>query len=510
MTMDPQLKPEKDVEGNSTRSFEDDSTVAETSVGMQIASEKEHEIKYRSCSWQKTAALLFSEYICLAIMSFPWSFSVLGLVPGIIVTLAVAATVLYTSLILWRYCLKYPEIRDVCDIGKKLFGGAQWAYNVTAVFFILNNTFIQGLHVLIGARLLNTLTNSSQCTVVFSVISAIICLIVSLPRTLRQLAHMGTFSAVTMGIAVLLAIIFAGIQDHPAGYKEGEEPIVNAFALPGTTFVSGMSAFLNISYTFIGQITLPSFIAEMKDPKDFPKALWAVTIAEMVVFTLCGALMYHYVGDQYMTAPAFGSLQPTYKKIAFSFAIPTIVFLGALYSTVTARFIFFRLFKNSHHRHSNTVVGWSAWVGILTATWTLAFIIAEVIPFFSDMLSLMSSLFGEYQTFAAFIITPHADLFAHRRMVWVSIHIQSGSCCGTDVVNRERFIFWALAYFELNPGKKRWSGVSKTVQTIVNYFFILLGLYILVAGTYVSIQSIIDSYHKNNLSSVFTCASNAL
>jgi hypothetical protein len=74
------------------------------------------------------------------------------------------------------------------------------------------------------------------------------------------------------------------------------------------------------------------FIAEMKEPKDFPKALWAVTIAEIIVFTLCGAIMYHYVGNQYMTAPAFGSLQPTYKKIAFSFAFPTIIFLGSLYS----------------------------------------------------------------------------------------------------------------------------------------------------------------------------------
>ena len=61
-------------------------------------------------------------------------------------------------------------------------------------------------------------------------------------------------------------------------------------------------------------------------------ALWAVTIAEIVVFTLCGSIMYHYVGNQYMTAPAFGSLQPVYKKIAFSFAIPTIIFLGSLYS----------------------------------------------------------------------------------------------------------------------------------------------------------------------------------
>jgi hypothetical protein len=47
----------------------------------------------------QTAALLFSEYICLAIMSFPYSYSVLGLVPGLILTAVQAAFVLYTSLI---------------------------------------------------------------------------------------------------------------------------------------------------------------------------------------------------------------------------------------------------------------------------------------------------------------------------------------------------------------------------------------------------------------------------
>lgn len=72
------------------------------------------------------------------------SFSILGMVPGVIVTLAVAVSVQYTSLILWRFCLKHPEIRDVCDIGQMLFGGSKVAYNITAVFFILNNTFIQG------------------------------------------------------------------------------------------------------------------------------------------------------------------------------------------------------------------------------------------------------------------------------------------------------------------------------------------------------------------------------
>lgn len=31
----------------------------------QLAEEAGHAIQYRTCSWQKTAALLFSEYICL-------------------------------------------------------------------------------------------------------------------------------------------------------------------------------------------------------------------------------------------------------------------------------------------------------------------------------------------------------------------------------------------------------------------------------------------------------------
>ena len=38
-------------------------------------------------------------------------------------------------------------------------------------------------------------------------------------------------------------------------------------------------------------------------------------------------------------------------------------------------------------------MAWGSWAGIVGFTWIAAFIIAEVIPFFSDMLSLMSSLF---------------------------------------------------------------------------------------------------------------------
>lgn len=374
-------------DGESSASDSDES--ASTILEKQLASQDGNAIQYRTCSWQKTAALLFSEYICLAIMSFPWSYSYLGLVPGLLLTLLIAAIVLYTSLILWKFCLRHPEVRDVCDVGQMLFWGQKWAWYFTALIFILNNTFIQALHVLIGAEYLNTMTEADTIggcrTVQFAAAATVICFIFSLPRTFSLMAKLATASAFFTFVSVLLATIFAAIQDHPAGYTpELGEPTVHVLPPQGTSFVLKMSAFLNISYTFIGQITLPSFIAEMRDPREFPKSLWACTIAEMLVFSVVGAVIYAYTGNQYMTSPAFGSLEDLYKKVSFSFMIPTLIFLGCLYASVTGRFVFFRLFRNSRHMTEHTVVGWASWASILLVTWIAAFLISQVIPFFNS------------------------------------------------------------------------------------------------------------------------------
>ena len=42
-----------------------------------------------------------------------------------------------------RFCLKHPNVRDVCDIGQFLFWNSKVAWYLTAIMFLLNNTFIQ-------------------------------------------------------------------------------------------------------------------------------------------------------------------------------------------------------------------------------------------------------------------------------------------------------------------------------------------------------------------------------
>lgn len=334
--------------------------------------------------------------------------------------------------------------------------------------FILNNTFIQALHVLTITRYLNTMTNHSLCTVVFAVIGTLVSWVCSLPRTFSALSWGASASALFTFVSVILAAAFAAAEGKhgTAGYSPdpahkgpngntipGGEPLVLIIPLASTPFYAGMNAFLNIAYTFIGQITLPSFIAEMKNPYDFRKALWMVTICEIIVFSLVGGMVYGYTGTQYNTAPAFGSLgNPVYLKVAFSFMIPTLIFLGVLYASVSARFVFFRVFAGTKHMTSHTVVGWVSWAGILAILWILGFIIAEVIPFFSELLSLMSSLFDSF-------------------FGW---------------------IFWGTAYMrmrraDLGPGFYKKRGIRGWVGFLVNVFIILAGFFFLTVGTYVSL-----------------------
>ena len=70
---------------------------------------------------------------------------------------------------------------------------------------------------------------------------------------------------------------------------------------------------------------IPSFIADMRNPADFPKALYVSMAAELVLFTLGGAIIYSQVGEEFITSPAYGSLSGAYGKIVAGFVLPTIV-----------------------------------------------------------------------------------------------------------------------------------------------------------------------------------------
>ncbi|CAG8922946.1 unnamed protein product [Penicillium salamii] len=276
-----------------------------------------------------------------------------------------------------------------------------------------------------------------------------------------------------MGIAILLFLVFAGIEKAPLyGYKGSyptDGPVKTyAFPLPGTTWVACMNAVLNITFLWVPQILFPTFIAEMEKPQDFPKALAVLTTISAILFIVPPAIGFRYLG-QYSTAPAFGSLGVvSYKKASFGFVIVPTLIIGVIYANVTAKFIYTWVLGKSRHTHSHTVIGWGVWVAIMVGIYLLAYIFSEVIPSMGDFLSLLSATFDSF--------------FG--------------------------FIYFAIAYWQLNRGSL-FSGLGRSVNTVFNIFIFIVGLFVLGPGLYAAVEAIIADY-SGATTPAFTCANMAI
>jgi hypothetical protein len=401
------------------------------------------------------------------------SSSVLGWVPGLL-TMLVAGSLFYiTSLTMHKFIMAHPEIKDICDFGYHAFGRSRFAYEFTAVMLLLNNIMLIGFHVLTGAKILNTLSEHSMCTVGFSAIVTLMGVVMSLPRTLRHVSFMSMVSAACMGVAILLFLVFAGIEDNPVYGYNGVWPKAGpvktyAFPLEGTTFVAAMNAVLNITFLWVPQILFPSFIAEMERPQDFPKALAVLGAISAVLFVVPPAVGFRYLG-QYATAPAFGSLGPVvYKKASFAFVIVPTLVIGVIYANVSAKFVYNRIMGTSRHAHSNTVIGWGVWVVVMAVIWIIGFVFAEVIPSMGDFLSLLGAAFDSF--------------FG--------------------------FIYFAVAYWHLYQGQF-FRGPVRSIMTVVHIIVMACGLFLLGPGLYAAVEAIIDDY-SGAVKPAFSCANVAI
>ena len=120
------------------------------------------------------------------------------------------------------------------------------------------------------------------------------------------------------------------------------------------------------------------------------------------MYLLVAIVTYCYAGVG-VSSPALGSTSPLLQKIAYGIAIPTIVIAGVINGHVAAKYIYVRIFRdyfNAPERMGqNNLASIGTWVLIVTSVWFIAWIIAEAIPVFNDLLSLISALFASWFTY---------------------------------------------------------------------------------------------------------------
>lgn len=345
---------------------------------------------FHRLGWKRLTIVLIVEAIALGSLSLPAAFATLGMVGGVIATVGIGLVATYAGYIVGQVKIKYPKVEHYGDIGRLVLG--DWGFWIITVIFMLSLLLNAGSHCLTGIIALRDITGSSVCTIVFGVVSALILICLSIPPTFADIAVLGYIDFASIMIAIGITVIATGIQrtQTPGGMSSSDW---SAWPKEGTSFASGMVAINNIVFAFSFTPALPSFMNEMKAPKEYTKALYALGGIEIIIYTLIGSLVYVFVGQD-VQSPALLSAGPLVSRIAFGIALPVIYISGSINISLTARYLHTTVYRDSVIRYVNTKAGWVTWISVVTILTLLSWVVAEAIPVFSDILSICAALFA--------------------------------------------------------------------------------------------------------------------
>lgn len=343
---------------------------------------------------RRAAIILVAETVSLGILSLPSVLANLGLIPGIVIIIFLAILSGYSGLVFGAFCQKYPDVQSFGDAGE-VMGGALWGPRAgricqeilgwgQTIFMV----FVMGSHLLTWTIALNNLTDSSHCTVMWAAIGLVVFFVCNLPRTLKYTSYMSVASSLSIFSAVIVTMVDVGIE-KPIGTTSIEISRQVGFA----------SAFLSVTNTVIAFCAHSCFftvMAELKTKEDWPKALGMLQFLDTTLYLITAIVIYVFVGPDVPSPALSAAGSVVVRKIIWGIALPTIVIAGVIYAHVAGKFVFQRIFVNTQHIARRTTIGTVSWIALMAGLWVVAFVIAESIPIFNSLLSLVAALFASW------------------------------------------------------------------------------------------------------------------
>ncbi|TKA83455.1 hypothetical protein B0A55_00576 [Friedmanniomyces simplex] len=448
--------------GSEGESGVDQATLVSDDVGQV-----DDRIVYNTLGWVKAAMIMIAETISLGILSLPAVLAAIGLVPGLILIVVFGLLATYTGFVVFQFKTQHPGMTSLAHGMELAFGrSGRWVAEVTQDLMLV---FIMAAHIVIFSVAFNCLTEHAICTTAFMALGAVVSFLVSLPRTMKGNSYFSMFSCASIATATLVAMI--GICISKPGY--GQTHAVTPSTL--TDFTKAAVAVSSIILAYNGHIAYPTIISEMRHPADFPKALLLLETVTISFYILVAVVIYTFAG-QHVAAPALGSASPLVRKIAYAFAVPTIIVAGVILALVAAKQFYTYVWENWQHqpqvmREKSRRATWS-WRGILAVVWALAWMIACVIPFFGLLLGLIGAMFG----------------------TWFALGFPAMLWLGMNWVGGVRSSYG-----------RTW---KKVALTWVNVFIVVVCAAICVLGTYGSIKGIAANSSAGGRKP-FSCADNS-
>ncbi|KAE8158602.1 transmembrane amino acid transporter protein-domain-containing protein [Aspergillus tamarii] len=403
---------------------------------------------YRNVGWIGTVALMMKTQIGLGVLSIPTAFDTLGIVPGIICLCAIAVITTWSDYMIGAFKLRHGSVFSIDDV--------DWI-------------FVSGSGMLSLSIGLNAVSTHGVCTAVFVAVAAILGFMFSSIRTLGHITWLAWIGLVCILTAILMVTIAVGVEERPASAPKDGVWVSDFKIVNNPSFSEGITAVSSLVFAYSGTPGFFNIVSEMRDPRHYTRSLIICQAGVTAIYITIGCVVYYYCGS-YVASPALGSAGPMMKKISYGFALPGLLVTTTLVTHIPAKYIFIRILRGSRHLTANSLIHWGTWLGCTFGITLIAYVIASAIPVFNSLVSLIGALLGTLMSFQPM------------GCMWLYDNWSKG--------RKERSLRWMLM-------------VSWSV------FVIVIGTFLMVAGTYGCVVSIIDTYNASGGSAAWSCADNS-
>jgi hypothetical protein len=330
--------------------------------------------------------------------------------------------------------------------------GGKILKELTGALFLIAYVLCAGSGILGVSIGLNALSTHAACTVWWSFLATVVVALTASVRKFHNIGWLTWAGFISIFTAVFIVVIAVTTLDRPASAPQTGDFELGYHVIAHPTFIAGMTASATIFVSSAGTSAFLPVISEMRQPKDYRKALYTCMAFVQAAYLAFSLVVYKWCGS-WVASPSLGSAGPTIKKVSYGVGLIGLIVSACLYAHVAAKYLFVRILRNTRHLQQNTVVHWGTWLGCTFGLCSISFILAEAVPIFNYLIALTGSI-----CFAPLAI-------ALPGFLWLNDHghYKNGSMV-------QKMIYYA------------------------HWFLPVLGAFLCVGGTYAVVQQIIDAY----------------
>jgi len=340
-----------------------------------------------------TAGILVADVVGAGILSMAVAIAKFGWLLGTVVTIVLLCMNVHVSILVWRVRMKCPAARTYMELAEGAFAGAPPGQRRFVVLFtgITQHVLIAGFlgvyTLSLGKAFGMLFYNVHICLPRWTLMSCLF--VLPFVASARKLGAWQSLIWINCG-TILATVTIPLVVMSRQGVEETRIPNSVVSGVAVLTLGNVMTGLSIMLFSFTSQFMIVEIMSEMKNVADFPKAYTMVSAPfQGLAFLICGVGGYYFRGDLVdgiiVDNIPFGAWFQVAAvcliiHMVITWVIKGIVFCRGVMAAWDPRIV-----------DDGSKQGWMHWVTLVAATMTASYYIAQIVPFFVDLIDLLGA-----------------------------------------------------------------------------------------------------------------------